>query len=218
MVALDGGVCECGLAYVRGNPADERSHASWHAEYLCGPNLPVLSTLSEYGQLGGFRVYRVDAAVPLQTRKLIARVAMVAHRAMSDFPAGYDGTLDDESPVLHVVAHRSRAIGMALMTTTNRCWHLGWNAESTPTLQDDVASTVSRSKVARIWVARRYRRHGLASSLLALMSLHLHEELGEFGWELPLTGAGRALVRSLVPGSWWGDGDVFALEETLEGA
>ncbi|NQU26582.1 MAG: hypothetical protein HQ567_35305 [Candidatus Nealsonbacteria bacterium] len=48
--------CDCGLNYVPGHPEDEAYHAQVHAEYLSGPEIPVIRMLSQRSEtLAGVR-------------------------------------------------------------------------------------------------------------------------------------------------------------------
>jgi GNAT superfamily N-acetyltransferase len=209
--------CECGLAYMPGEEEEEREHSLWHSEYLRGPALPQLANLARVGEIWGYSVFCVDREVPLALRCELARVAFVAQRSMPDFPTGYDGSLDEAGePNLFLLADQQRAVSMAVVCMTDRCWRFGWTSDDRPCLIDHAASRAFRPKIARAWTAREYQQRGLSSALIQWIAETAGLLPADFGWELPPTTAGIKLIRRLTPHKWYGDGDQFAVEETLK--
>ena len=73
-----------------------------------------------------------------------------------------------------------------------------------------------RRTVGRIWVAKSYRRIGLATQLVQSAAKLCDMSVYDFGWELPITDDGVAVLRTLLPSRWLGRGDGFAVQETLK--
>lgn len=207
--------CECGLSYVSGVPEDEEAHACMHAEYQRGPQLPWLLSLDPADEVLGFPLYRVDRSVASQLRSRLAHAALVAHRSMSEYPAGYDGTVTEDDQRLYLIADDFRAVSLAIVSRDNRFWSLSWS-NGGATLRRPEAATDHRYKVARLWTAKDYRLLGLAVGLVKFVANDVAVSLGQMGWELPLTDAGAVFLRSFLPDEWWGCGDGEAVRETIE--
>lgn len=208
--------CECGLSYVRGDPEDEARHNEMHVEYAPGPELPEIELRPVIGAVRSYDVVCVDRNTELPVRKKLAYIAYVAQRSTPDFPAGYDGTLSDTGDQrLYVVRNGPRGIGMALVASTDRCWSLRWTPENKACLRSREENCELRPVIERLWLAAEYRRRGLARLLLDVISNDLARPLSDFGWQLPFTPRGAALVRLILPREWFGDGDAFALEPIL---
>jgi hypothetical protein len=211
--------CECGLSYVSGDPSEELIHATWHREYLEGLPVPALAAnIAALSRTHGHPVVKIDAQTSDTIRREAAKVAMIAHRATPDFPAGYDGSLTDEGQSLYILLEEATAIGMILVSRGDRCWHLRWLASGKACLISRNASQDTRTIVARLWVAKKYQRQGLATGLLQCVVSDTGIPINEFGWQIPFTEAGTALVRRILPGDWWADGDRFALDDVLDGS
>lgn len=207
--------CECGLTYVRGFPGDERSHALHHTEYARGPTINAIRRLQKLGQISNLVLYLVDASVPLDTRRKLAHVALVAQRSIRG-PAGYSGTVTEDDQRLYILAAGLRAVAMVLTALDDSFWRLRWRADGTVELIDSEPSLRRGPKVARAWVAVEYRRNGLAKGLVLAAATHLSVDVSILGWELPFTKPGRHLARSISPREFWGCGDTGSLlEETL---
>ena len=199
--------CICGLSYVRGLPKDEAKHRKIHSEYFIGPSIPSISKAPILDDIDGLAVHVVDERTPFEVRRKIAHVAMVGQRSMSGYPAGYDGTVNEEHQRLYVLVEMQRTIGFVLSATDTRFWKLAWTLDDNVQLLDRNPSLHPGSKIGRVWVAAKYRRKGLAKKLVFIASKNLGVVPSEFGWELPFTIAGTALVRSLAPSTFYGCGD-----------
>lgn len=208
--------CECGLSYVAGHPDDETAHSRIHDEYLNGPILSGIENQQSISVVRTLDVIRLDRTVPLEVRKRLARVSYVAHRSMPDYKIGYDGSDSEENPRLFIVRDGFRGVAMIMIADSNRCWRLRWLSQGKIALNTRDASTDLRPVVWRVWVAKNYRRRGIASGLLRLIAAGENRDLSDFGWQLPLTVAGAHLVKTVVPGDWFGDGDPFDLREMLQ--
>lgn len=208
--------CECGLSYVEGLAEDEKVHVRIHDEYVNGATLQALPSMQPAGHVAGFPVVVADGTTPKAIRKELATAALVAQRTMPDYPAGYDGTVTDGDERLFLVASKNRAVAMALTSLDDYYWLLKWKRNSSLELMSKEAVLGERQKIGRVWVAKAYRGKGIATELLRLVADMFGRPLGELGWELPLTADGRRLLRRLVPETWLGRGDAFALSETLE--
>lgn len=205
--------CECGLTYVSGDQKDEDEHTRLHDEYLHGPVLPPLPGVGTSATIGTFPLFVIDGSVPAPLRRKLVDVVYVA--SPPEFPTGYDGMVTEYQKTLFLVADGDRAVALAITALDDYYWRLSWKRDGTVELVSNHASSERRPKIARVWVAKDYRQHGIGSGLVKAIGEHLSCALPDIGWELPLTSDGAMLVQKLMPGHWWGSGDPFALQETL---
>ena len=199
-----------------GHPDDEAYHAQVHAEYLSGPEIPVIRMLSPCAADGPLPIYVVDRTCPKEIRHSLSHIAIVACRSMPGYPAGYDGSVTDEDPRLYLAADGAHLVAMVLTGLDDRFWRFAWKNEVSLTLVEPVASTRRSPKIARAWTAASYRRRGLALQLIQTAGRHLPCDIAELGWELPFTPGGACLVKSLCPDVFWGCGDKFSLRKPLQ--
>jgi len=197
-------------------PDDDLAHHHAHQKYLNGPGLQGLLSLSPIGHVGALRVLMIDATTPAPVRRELAEVVYVAQVETPDFPAGYDGTVTEADERLFLVAGGARAVAFAVTALDEPHWRLRWEGHDALEFADQQAIPGDRQKIGRVWVAKAHRRQGIAKGLLEIVARTLGCELRDLGWELPLTGDGRRLLRKLLPETWLGRGDAFALEETLK--
>ena len=207
--------CECGLTYMPGIPEDDERHAREHAEYLSGPALLEINQVNEVASVGQLSVHLLDGSYPLPLRRRLAYVAMVAHRCMSSYPTGYDGTVTEDDQRLYLVADRDNVVAMALTSLDERFWKLAWGPKDSFVLVDKSASLRRGHKIARLWTAASYRGKGIARSLALEVARLLPCELSMLGWELPFTAAGARMVQHFLPHSFWGCADRFTLRQVL---
>lgn len=210
--------CECGLNFVPGVPEDEKRHDKEHDEYLCSPYLLDLHALPAIGSVAEYSLVVVDAIVSRDVRRRLSMAAYVAQRETPGYPAGYDGTISDADERLFLATDRGRAIAMALTALDEGYWLLSWTPGGKVELLDSNPNYAERQKIGRVWVAKAYRRCGIGSLLVKAVVGFLGYELSNIGWELPLTKDGAVLLQRLVPSKWWGRGDPFALQKTLDAA
>lgn len=208
--------CECGYTYVIGSKEDEAAHNIIHEEYLRGPIIEDLSILPSVRSLFGYRLIVCDKFIPHEVRCRLAETAFVAQMSMQDFPAGYDGTVSDADEKLFLLVDGNHSIGLILTSLDDYYWKLSWGDEGAIKLIDRKAHDLGIQKIARVWVAKEYRQRGIGSSLVKEVAKFLGYDVPDIGWELPLTEDGFALLRKLIPSEWWGRGDGFALQETLD--
>ena len=208
--------CECGLTYVSGIDEDEKQHEIWHDEYLHGATLHDMHALSVISSVAVYPLVVVDAAIPREARFRLSKAAYVAQRATPDYPAGYDGTISEADEKLFLARDGDRAIGVVLTASDEGYWRLAWTHEGTAQLLDRNPYRGPRQKIGRVWVAKAYRRRSIGSLMVRAVVEFLGYEVSDIGWELPLTEDGSALLQKLVPSKWWGRGDSFALQNTLD--
>jgi hypothetical protein len=208
--------CECGYTYVPGHPDDEVCHSKIHNEYLSGPEIPVIRTLTPSVVESSLPIYIIDESCPKVIRRDIAHVAIVAWRSIQHFPVGYDGSITDEEPRLFLAADGDHIVAMVLTSFDDRFWPLAWKPDGSLSLLDNIASTRRNVKIARVWTAVSYRRRGLALQLIQTASRHFSAEISDFGWELPFTSSGTCLVRRLCSDIFWGCCDPSTLREVLQ--
>ena len=209
-----GNPCECGLHYVRGLAADEKYHAKIHSEYARGPKIAVLGRLPSLSLVGEFTFHAVDSSVPVDMRRKLARVAMVAYGSIPG-PAGYYGIVTEDDEHLYILASKSHAIAMVITALDSYFWKLAWGSHGSIELVGREAISRRGPKIARVWVAANYRRKGLATSLIIEASNHLGVDSQMLGWELPFTEGGSAIVRKFSPVAFMGCCDGFTLREVL---
>ena len=195
---------------------DDEIHHKYHSEYLKGPVIPIIRELTAFKVIDGYPVFVISGRTPLSRRKLFVELALVAQRSMQDYPAGYDGTVDEADQTMLVLADGENAIGMVLVAISSPFWSMSWSKEGLARLDSPIPLQKPLRTVARIWTAASYRRRKLASSLLRETANYYKLACEELGWELPLTKVGASLLRTVVPGRWLGRGDAFALQQTLE--
>ena len=208
--------CECGLSYVSGIDEDEKQHGIWHDEYLHGAMLPDLYSIGAICSVGGYPLVMVDAAVPREVRFRLSKAAYVAQRATPDYPAGYDGTISEADERLFIARDGDSGIGIILAALDEYFWSLTWTREGTVQLIDRTPHRGPLQKIGRVWIAKAYRRRGIASLMVKAVVEILGYDVSDIGWELPLTEDGAALLQKIVPSKWWGRGDTFALRDTLD--
>lgn len=180
--------------------------------------MPQIRRVPRVAEVAGFPLHVVDARTPFVTRHCLAHVAMVAHRTMTDYPAGYDGTINEDDQRLYLLADRTRAVAMVLTALDQRFWKLRWRSDLAPLLEGkNKADMRSGFKVARVWVAKKYRGRGLAIELTLEVLRQLPCTLESVGWEMPFTPGGRALVQRLRPVEFFGCGDPYSLQQVLDG-
>ena len=184
-------------------------------ECAVGPVIAKVRKAPVVGNFGNLTVHLVDASVPLQVRQAISHVAMVAQRSMSEYPAGYDGTVTEDDQRLYVLVDGDRVVAFALTALDERFWRLSWATDGAIDLFEDTALSRRGPKVGRVWVAASYRGKGLSVQLVEVAAGHLAVAPSELGWELPFTPAGRALVRHFCQSSFLGCGDVYSLTKAL---
>lgn len=208
--------CECGLNYVSGFDEDEKQHEIWHDEYLHGAILHDMHALSAICSVAGYPLVVVDAAIPREVRFRLSKAAYVAQRSTPEYPAGYDGTISEADERLFLARDDDRAIGMVLTALDEYYWRLTWTNEGTAQLIDRNPHLGRRLKIGRVWVAKAYRSRGIGSLMVKTVVELLGYEVSDIGWELPITEDGASLIKKLFPTKWWGRGDGFALQDTLD--
>lgn len=185
-----------------------------HSEYAEGPLLPDVAQLAPVSTVRRLALHLVDGRVPLEARRRLAKVAMVASREI-DAPAGFYGDILG-SERLFVLSAAHRAVGMALTDAGEHFFRLGWRDAHSFALKqlDPPHLEAPRTKIARVWLAANYRHRGLALEMLRAIAAYDGLAVQDLGWELPFTDAGSALVRRICPdvvlGSA-GDGHTMAI-------
>jgi hypothetical protein len=179
--------------------------------------MPQIRHTPRLAEVGGFPLHVVDARTPFEVRHRLAHVAIVAHRTMTDYPAGYDGTLTEDDQRLYLLADGTRAVAMVLTALDERFWPLCWRPGGPPELVGSRAIMRTGPKVARVWVAKDYRGRGLATELTLEVLRQLPCAIEAIGWEMPFTPGGRALVRRLRETEFLGCGDPHSLQQVLDG-
>ena len=191
-------------------------HKKIHAEYLSGPEIPSVHQLYHSTTIGDLSIYIIDGTCPMETRRELSHVAMVAQRSMPNYPAGYDGTITEDDQRLFIAADGTHIVAMVLTMFDDIFWQLGWQNGGSIKLVDQVPLKHRRYKVTRAWTAGAYRHKGLACQLIKVASNMLSYNIVDLGWELPFTKNGTHLVKRLCPNIFWGCGDSFSLSQTLE--
>lgn len=210
---------KCGLKYVPSEPDNDILHAMQHDEYLNGPELFELRALEPIDMVSGYPLFLIDANVIPLFRRQLKHIAFVAQREMSDFPAGYDGSITEADERLYIVADGDRGIAMVLTAIDEYSCQLIFTKDGRVKQPlNSIAQAVPRQKIARIWVAKAYRNRGMGAKLVMAVAKSLKSELADIGWELPPTTDGKKLIQKLLPSQWWGCGDAYALKETLDAA
>lgn len=186
-------------------------------EYLNGREMFELRALESVDMVSGYPLFLVDANVIPLFRCQFKHIAFVAQREMSDFPAGYDGSITEADERLYIVADGDRGIAMALTAMDEYSCQLVFTENGrVKKALNSATQAVPRQKIARIWVAKAYRNRGIGASLVMAVTKSLKCELADLGWELPPTNDGKKLIQKLLPSQWWGCGDAYTLKETLD--
>lgn len=180
-----------------------------------GPLIPDLMVAPIVANLAGFSVRLVDGSVPQSSRYKIAYVAMAAQRSMPLYPAGYDGTVTEDDQRLYVLAAEERAIAFVLTAFDTRFWRLSWRVDGTIELLQNEALSHRGPNVGRVWVAQEQRRRGFSARLIEVAAQHLAVEVPALGWELPFSPDGMALVRHLLPSTFYGCGNRYTLRQAI---
>jgi hypothetical protein len=201
---------------VPGEPDDEKRHAQIHVEYFSGPEIPAVRLIPHTTTIGELSIYVVDQTCPIEIRREISHVAMVAQRSMTDYPAGYDGTITEDDQRLFIAADGIRIVSMVLTAFDDIFWRLVWKLGGSIKLEDQIPLERRSYKVARVWTASGYRRKGLTCQLIKIASDILQCNIVDIGWELPFTRGGTNLVKRLCPDFFWGCGDSFSLRKSLD--
>lgn len=175
--------CECGLRYVPGHPDDEIMHEQRHSEYLHGPEITAVRELTSIATINSFSVYVVDGSCPLELRLKLAQVAIVAKRSMTDYPAGYDGTVDEDDQRLYIAVDGMRVVAMVITGFDDFFWKFSWNEDGSLKFWHQPPEKRRSYKVARIWTAPSLQGKGIASQLIQIVSDHLSCNTVDLGWE-----------------------------------
>ena len=178
-------------------------------EYLLGPDIPEIQALPKIASKGALRLVVVDKSVGEPIRKAIAHVAMVAHRCMPEYKAGYYGT-DSEDSRLYALVNGTRIVGMVITSFEKHLCRYTWNSEDYVLIWETNDDFVSGPKISRVWTAGSYRHQGLAKWLTFEVGKHLDCNVQNLGWEMPFTINGKALVKSVCPKCFLGCGDAYA--------
>jgi GNAT superfamily N-acetyltransferase len=183
--------CPCGWEY------DSVRHDQQHVHWSVG--IPIPSRLT-------FRrpVAVVDTMAPKAWRSLAYKCARLAQRdGHYDF-ASFTHPSEDPEPHeedlrAYLLATPTRVVGYLSVTDTTR--NAIWNFEPKAPLA--FTDTVSRPQVGLIFVAREWRRSGVAAALVHAMAADAGMTVCDIAWDPPFTTAGKALARSLSPERIW---------------
>lgn len=198
--------CECGLTYVVGSPDDEAAHYNRHEEYFLGPDVPEVQSLQSFASRETLRLAFVDGSVDEPIRIAVAKVAMVAHRSMSDYKAGYYGHSSEIDSRLYALVEGTRVVGMVITKREKFLRRFRWTTENCDQICEVDDDFASGPKIARVWIAGAYRRQGLAKWLISEVAKHLDHAVYNLGWEMPFSDSGRALAKSLCSKEFIGCG------------
>jgi hypothetical protein len=202
--------CECGLDFVVGIPEDEAAHDKWHGEYALGPDVPEVMSLRCLASKDSLRLVLADKSDKKPIRKAVAYVAMVAHRCMQEYKAGYYGGDSEENCRLYALIEGTRMVGMVISSIDASFRHYSWNSEGEYQVSDSNVIVHSGPKIVRVWIAASYRRGGLAKWLIDEVGKDLNCDVPNLGWEMPLTDSGNLLVKALCADGFLGCGDVYS--------
>ena len=206
--------CECGLMYVPWVKDNEAYHSEHHDKWVNGQ--PILSVSYEriIGTIGGKDILESSKDLPLPYRAELAKVALLAQRDMSDYPAGYDGS--DEDPEFdsraYILRERDRGVGIIILRRRDTFWPFTWNNNRENIVPHNAVSDIKRWVVERIWIVSKLRRQNYGKHFIACVAKYLELNVCDFGWELPFTDNGRLLVKSICPEGFLGTGDLALLD------
>lgn len=207
--------CECGIKYVTGYPDEEERHRIRHEEYLNGPQLPVLTTGEKITIIDEYTVIRVSDESAEEIRSAAAKLALAAYYCTPMYPTGYDGSTGHKL-IVYAILHSKHAIGYSLIGETRRSWYLRWIGQGKAELISNEANLEKRVVIARLWIAKNYRKKGLARRLIKVVGKTENQETRNMTYQLPFTSAGSCLIQSLVPDTWYGEGDASDLQDILK--
>lgn len=182
---------------------------------LRGPAIAALSEVPRVGEVDGYSLHLVDQRLRFDVRHELAHVAMVAHRTMPRYKAGYDGSITDNDQRLYLLVVDGRAVAMAVTSLDNVFWKLCWNDDCTAEILDTNAEVRTGFKIARVWAAKEYRGRGLGAKLVFETLRQLACAIDQVGWAAPFTRAGRAFVRRLRPSKFLACGDPYSVHKVL---
>jgi GNAT superfamily N-acetyltransferase len=200
--AQAGSPCQCGFSYCEDVADDRVQHEQYHDWYLHG--YPFTDLTRVLGSVGPYQLIDARAGDLPSRRKSFADLAMVACREVPQFKAGYYGQEDEDSVGCRAFAaiHGDRGIALLITQVDIRAWPAIWRGGKVY-LTDRVADTTSRHVIQRVWVAKEYRRQGIARALVQEGSRVLGQECSALAWEGPFTPMGRELLYSLNPERFW---------------
>jgi GNAT superfamily N-acetyltransferase len=207
--------CECGLNFVSGDPEEEERHFTVHENYLSGPKLLILSTEKKLAEIDEFVLVRVSDESTKEVRSAAKELAFTAYCSTPQYPVGYDGSTGHEL-IVYALLHGEHAIGYLLKGKTRRSWYLRWTNRGKAELIINEANLDERIVIARVWVAKNHQRKGLARRMIETVATTENHGIGNMTYQLPFTSAGTCLIQAIVPDMWYGDGDVFDLQDVLE--
>ncbi len=153
--------CECGLTFNPHCQRERQRHEERHDEYLRGPVLPEIDLERAVGSISGWPVTECAATDSEGHRANHAKLAKVAQRETSQFPAGYYGTVDegDFDRRAYAVIKDQRGIALLFSQQVQRSWPAEWRG-SEIYLHHDHADVTKMRAIQRVWVAADFRRQG----------------------------------------------------------
>jgi len=183
--------CPCGWG------GDDKRHDRQHVRWSAG--IPIPSRLIFVRPIAV-----IDVMAPMAWRKLAYECARIAQRDgrydFSSFPSPSEEPEPSNVNLRAVLlATWSRVIGYLSVVDSIRNASWDFNPSSTLSYGDDTL----RPQVNLIFVAKEWRRRGVATALVRAMAADAKTEVAEISWSQPFSTAGQALAKSLSKNRVW---------------
>jgi GNAT superfamily N-acetyltransferase len=181
--------CPCGtgsLYFGEGVGARTR-HANWHLQWDRG--VPVPSRVLWFKSLAivTSESARADQDVAYRLGRLFQR------EQRYDFPMVPESRFWRTGDMVQamIAVHRHRAIG--ILVTRPVMGYGVWDG-SPESVQINVSTTEPLPEISGVWVARGYRRHGVARALVSALVEYADTSPAELVWGVPFSDDGQALA------------------------
>ena len=188
------------MAYIRESLEDQRLHRVYHDEVVNGvPTRPVKSEKVIWHDSNG-RIVVVTPFSPKAQRVRAQNVARIANREMHyDFGLYHENEPPDSRDLhLFLYCHGSRGVELAMLEKREHICHYTWE-EFDRREQKRLEQMAPIWSLAFVWVHRKYRRRGIATTLFDQAIRFLGIGPRNVGVYTPFSDDGERFARSLFP-------------------
>lgn len=189
----------CGLAYVKDNPADCHMHRRYHDQAVNGICGSPRRSEKVIWRDGDRRIVVVTPFSPRPERVRARKVGQLANREMHSF-----GNYHENEPAdcrnLHLFLYglHDRIVGLAIFERRDHvCW-CTWKEYDHKDFKD-LALAAPIWSLGLAWVLCKYRRQGIARTLLEQAICFLKVRRETVGLYTPFSEDGEWLARTLFP-------------------
>ena len=190
----------CNFAYVPDLPEDVKIHRKRHDESVNGIKAPARKNDNTLWSKNQYRITIANQLSPKYQRVRAEKVARLGNRETRyDFPPyTADEPFDDKIVHLFVLFHRSRAVGILVLSRREDIWGGKWEDIEQRKVQK-LEKHVPLWTVDFIWVLKKHRGYKLAKKLIKTAANHFEFEVENIGWYPPFSNGGKFLSKSICP-------------------